>query len=50
MGGWITWLGVVGSLAMAIWYFIAGDQEQSYAMFLFAAGLLGLGRKIEKEK
>jgi len=48
MGGWKTWLAVVGNLALAAYNFIQGNTEIGVTFLTAALALLGIGHKIEK--
>lgn len=48
MGGWKTWLSALGMVALGIVDIVNGDTEAGIQKFVFAAGLIGIGNKIEK--
>ena len=48
MGGYVTWIGVLGCVCLCIYNLYEANMEQAIAYFAMGAGLLGLGRKIEK--
>lgn len=50
MSGWITWIAVLGNVALGVVEILQGDTEAGLKFFGLAIGLLGLGRKFDKMK
>ncbi len=48
MGGWKTWLSVIGLAALGIVDIYSGNTESGMAKLAAALGALGIGHKIEK--
>ena len=49
MGGWKTWLSIVGMLGMAAKAILEEDYNNAVNYILAAATAVGLGSKIEKK-
>jgi hypothetical protein len=50
MKGWVTWLAVAGFSLLAVVDFYNGDYDAAMTKLAGAGGLLGIGRKIDKDK
>jgi len=48
MKGWITWLAAAGTAALGVVSIVNGDIEAGLQQLALAGGMIGLGRKIEK--
>jgi hypothetical protein len=46
--GWITWVSVAGFVLLAAVDFYNGNYDQAVTKLTAAGGLVGIGRKIEK--
>lgn len=49
MGGWKTWAAAIGAALLGIYEITEGQTESGLGHITFAAGLIGLGHKIEKK-
>jgi hypothetical protein len=50
MGGWVTWLAVLGFVALGVVDIVNGDVDAAMVKFTAALAALGLGRKVEKKQ
>jgi hypothetical protein len=50
MGGWITWLGALGTAILGVVDIINGNTEAGIQKLVAAVAIVGIGRKIEKPK
>ena len=48
MKGWITWLAAACTAGLAVVSIVNGDTEAGLQQLALAGGMIGLGRKIEK--
>jgi len=48
MKGWITWLAAACTAGLGLVSVVNGDTETGLQQLAFAGGMIGLGRKIEK--
>lgn len=48
MKGWITWLAAACTAGLGVVSLVNGDTEAGMQQLALAGGMIGLGRKIEK--
>ena len=48
MKGWITWLAVLCTAGLGVVSIVNGDTQGGLEQLTLAGGMLGLGRKVEK--
>ncbi len=48
MGGWKTWMAALGAFALGLYEIYEGRTESGIGHLTFAAGMVGIGHKIEK--
>ncbi len=49
MGGWKTWAAAAGAFLLGIYEITEGRTEEGIGHITFAAGIVGIGHKVEKK-